>query len=250
MITICPSIQQRRGWDNTSIHHPPCPPKPPHMTSDPEFQTQGCKCFFFVFCFSFFCFFFCKYAITTLNVLVMAADKNSCYKRLYIHIYIILILIVNSYSYYEANDCRLGRAEECVYLNSKNRRREVLFKKKKKKKKWYPPTSRALPRRTSSITTWTNCDPNQVWRGRGSPRGQHTLLKHVHWCRKWPTHSWRTLSFATWLHGRQDVSKDAEMLDCARSCRTLRPATRDEWVFVRVCVRMNYSTHVPHSGPT
>lgn len=70
----------------------------------------------FFFCFS------CTYAITTLNVLVMAADENSCYRRLSIY----YIIIVYSYSYYEANDCRLGCAE-CVYLNSIYRRRAVLF---------------------------------------------------------------------------------------------------------------------------
>lgn len=45
----------------------------------------------------------------------MAADKNAMLRTA---IYIIIILIVYSYSYYEANDCRLGCAEMCVYLNS------------------------------------------------------------------------------------------------------------------------------------
>lgn len=40
-----------------------------------------------LFCFS------CTYAITTLNVLVMAADENSCYRRL--SIYIILSLFIH-----------------------------------------------------------------------------------------------------------------------------------------------------------
>lgn len=46
----------------------------------------------------------------------MAADKLMLGTMIYI--IIIVILIVYSYSYDEANDCRLGCAEECVYLNS------------------------------------------------------------------------------------------------------------------------------------
>lgn len=73
----------------------------------------------------------------------MAADKLMLGTMKYI---IIIIIIVYSYSYYKANDCRLGCAEECVYLNSVYRRIEVSILKL-----WYPQITGAPPRRLVRI---------------------------------------------------------------------------------------------------
>lgn len=60
--------------------------------------------------------------LPNLNVLVMAADKKTHATNDSLYIYSTYIYINNylfivcSYSYYEANDCRLGHAAERVYI--------------------------------------------------------------------------------------------------------------------------------------
>lgn len=88
--TTCPSTLQRRGSDNTpAFINNSSPSTLPHGTSEPQPRALGCKWPSS-----------CTYAITTLNVLVMAADENYEYTYAYIHIYMyVSVYIYNYYSH-------------------------------------------------------------------------------------------------------------------------------------------------------
>lgn len=103
--TTCPSTRQRRGSDNTPALSISTPPNAAPPTSEPP--AVGCNGRFIV--------------VVYMQLPWMSIDgcwqkQKLCYEQRYIIIIVIIILTVHPYC--EANDCRLGCAKKCVYLNN------------------------------------------------------------------------------------------------------------------------------------